>query len=296
MNSAPVERVSSSSILLLILVSYFWGTGIVGSKLALRFLPPFLYSGYRYLIASLILLALLRLTSKETPGSLKEWGSLALLGLMHTTGLYGFVYLGMDYITAGKTIVILNSQPFWVALFAPLFLMEKRFNLAKVAGLALGFLGVVTIFLSDILKFSPADLKGGLLVLMAALSWSAGTIYAKRLMLASSSLLVVSTQMFIGAIPLMILGQLVPSPARAGMTPEAGALVVGLALFCTCVPYLVWFSLLKRHPSALLSSFNFLQIIFNVAMAYPVLGEVPGASVVLGAIFVSLGIFVVNRF
>src|SRR3989304_8604266 len=119
MNSAPVERVSSSSILLLILVSYFWGTGIVGSKLALRFLPPFLYSGFRYLIASLILLTLLRLTSRETPGSIKDCGRLAMLGLMHTTGLYGFVYLGMDYITAGKTIVILNSQPFWVALFAP---------------------------------------------------------------------------------------------------------------------------------------------------------------------------------
>lgn len=296
MNCRSLERLSLSSMLLMTLLTYFWGLGLVGSKVALRFLPPFLYPGYRFLIGSLILLSIHKLTSKETPASGKEWGRLAILGLIHTSSLYGFLYTGLDYITAGKTIVILNSQPFWIALFAPIFLKERRFNLAKVAGLVLGFMGVAVIFSEDILQFRPTDLKGGLFVLGGALSWSTGTIYAKRLMIASSSLLAVSTQMFIGAWPLIIIGHLAPSQPRLGFTPEAVALVVGLALFSTCVPYFLWFWLLKRNPSALLSSFNFLQIVFAVIMAYPILGEQPGTALILGVVLVSLGIFVVNRF
>ena len=290
------DKLSLGAVLLVLIVSYFWGLGIVGSKLALKFFTPFAYSGFRFLIASLFLLAVAFFTGQPMPKKKRDWAGLGLLGFLHTTLLYSFLYTGMDYITAGKTIVILNSQPFWVALAAPLFLLEKRFNLAMVAGLLLGFIGVSVIFIKDILQFNPADLRGGGLVLLAALSWTAGTIYAKRLMLSVPPLVTVALQMFLGSLPLLVLGGVVPYEARLGLGLVSAALLVGLAIFCSCTPYFLWFWLLKRYPSGILSSFNFLQIIFSVAMAYPILGETVGLSLVVGAALVSLGIYMVNRF
>lgn len=289
-------KLSLGAVLLVIIVSYFWGLGIVGSKLALKFFTPFIYSGFRFLIASLVLLAAAFFTGQPMPKRKGDWAGLALLGFLHTTLLYSFLYAGMDFISAGKTIVILNSQPFWVVLAAPLFLLEKRFNLAMVAGLLLGFIGVSIIFIRDILQFNPADLKGGSLVLLAALTWSAGTIYAKRLMFSVPALVTVAVQMFLGSLALLVLGVVAPYEARLGLSLASAGLLVGLALFSSCTPYFLWFWLLKRYPSGILSSFNFLQIIFSVAMAYPILGETAGPSLVVGALLVSLGIYMVNRF
>lgn len=265
-------------------------------KVLLDYFPPLLLAGGRFFIASLVFFAVAKLQGLKLPREPREVLNLLVLGLAHTTMLNGFRFLALDLTGAGKVAVFFNTQALFVALFAPHFVNEQRFGLAKSIGLATGFAGVLAIFAGDVLAFSLVDLFGAFFAALGALSWTVGTFWVKRLPQESSLTLANGIQMLAGSFPLLALGFTVEGIGR--VTPSNNALLLlGLLIaLCTCVAYILWFKALKAGPAGIISSFNFLSVVFTVTMGVFLLHEPASLVVFLGAALVSAGIFIVNRF
>jgi drug/metabolite transporter (DMT)-like permease len=96
------------------------------------------------------------------------------------------IFFGLDYTTAARGALMINTMPFWVLIGAHFWLGE-RITLTKFAGLVLAFAGVALVF-SDKLSLPDASaIRGDLMLLGAGILWAATTIVIKGSRLATAS-------------------------------------------------------------------------------------------------------------
>jgi len=141
-------------VLLLVLIK-FWSA---------RQSAALTFAGLRYTLAFLCLAPLVLLSSRNRAAvkslTRKDWGRLALLGLIFYTLAQGTLFLSLAYLPAAMVSLLLNLTSIVVGLFGIVFLREHP-SRGQWFGIALTVIGVAVYFF-------PVDIKGlqmvGLLV------------------------------------------------------------------------------------------------------------------------------------
>src|SRR5436190_863055 len=127
----------------LVVVWLLFGSAFVGLKIGVAAVPPFLFSGSRFLAAGAILLAWCAWRSgwrlELRPADVMAAG---LVGLGLMGGGQGAASWAAQELSPGILAVLITTVPLWVALLSWLFL-HQRPPLPALAGIATGFLGVV---------------------------------------------------------------------------------------------------------------------------------------------------------
>lgn len=212
--------------------------------------------------------------------------------------LFGFefalIFLGLDFTTAARATLMVNSMPFWVLLGGH-FLLGERITMQKFAGLALAFAGVVLVFSDELSVPGPDAIWGDLMCLAAGILWAATMLVIKGTKLsAASAEKTLLYQLFVSAI---ILVPFVPlaGPVLRDVTPLATGSLLLQAVFIVAFTYVLWFWLMRRYPASGLSSFAFLTPAFGVMCAGLLLNE-PLSIRIFGALaLIGAGLLVVNR-
>lgn len=212
--------------------------------------------------------------------------------------LFGFefvlMFVSLDYTTAARGVLMINTMPFWVLIGAH-FLLGERMSLVGFLGLLLAFCGVALVFSDNLSLPDPRALIGDVMMLVAAAAWGFTTIVIKRSKLATASAektllyqLVVST---IVLLPLLAF----TGPLLREVTWLATGSAVFQAVFVVAFTYLVWFWLVRRYPAAGLSSFTFLSPVFGVLAGGLLLGEPLSWRIFVALALIAVGLVVVNR-
>jgi drug/metabolite transporter (DMT)-like permease len=94
-------------------VCIVWGTTYVAIKIALDTIPPFLMGGIRYVIAGLILGALVMARGHRLP-PWSSWGRLSVLAFCMLLMGNGGVVWGVQYLPSGLSAVLIGTSPFWI--------------------------------------------------------------------------------------------------------------------------------------------------------------------------------------
>ncbi len=204
------------------------------------------------------------------------------------------IFFGLDYTSAARGTLMVNTMPFWVLIGAHFWLGE-RITPTKFVGLVLAFAGVILV-LSDELSLPSADAVAGDLMLLAAGGlWGLTTLFIKGSRLATVSaektLLYQLAVSAVVAIPLI--------PLAGPIVREASALATASffvqAIYIVAFTYVVWFWLMRRYPASGLSSFTFLSPAFGVAFAALLLGEPLSWRIFLALVLIAVGLIIVNR-
>ena len=125
-------------------VCVVWGTTYLAIHVALETVPVLLVAGLRWMAAGAIMSGVMLATGRRLPEP-RLWAPLALLGLLMNVVGNGFVVYAQQYVASGLTAVLIATTPFWTALMERLLLNGERFSLKSLAGLALGFSGIVVL-------------------------------------------------------------------------------------------------------------------------------------------------------
>src|SRR5260370_3832178 len=125
--------------------------GIGGSawlfiKVGLADLPPFTFAGIRFVLASLILALLVIARGAPWPRTRREWGLIAVVGLLQFALNYGLVFWGEQHISSGLAAVLQSTFPVFVLVIAHFSLPQERMTGAKGFGVLLCVFGVAVIF------------------------------------------------------------------------------------------------------------------------------------------------------
>jgi drug/metabolite transporter (DMT)-like permease len=155
-----------------------WSTGFIGAKYGLPYAEPFTFLLYRFIAATLLLLALSLALRARWPRTRRETLHIVMAGLMVHGGYLGGVFGAIHHgVSAGGIALIAGLQPVLTAIAAgPLF--GERVRPRQWLGFGLGVAGVTLVVWHRL--HGGAEAAGYVLALTALLSITAGTLYQKR--------------------------------------------------------------------------------------------------------------------
>lgn len=154
-----------------------WGSTYLGIRFAIESLPPFLMAGTRFLIAGGLMYAWARLRSGSPRPSLKDWRDAAIVGGLLFLGGNGLVVWAEQKVASGPAALIIATEPLWIVLVALLLPGAARPGPRAILGLIAGFAGVALLMAPGM--GGAVDVVGAIALVIAALSWAIGSIYAQ---------------------------------------------------------------------------------------------------------------------
>src|SRR6266498_4370959 len=182
-----------------------WGSTYLAIRFSVETIPPFLHAALRFLISGAILFFWRRAAGDPAP-TLSNWKATAIVGAALLLGGNGLVAWAEQRVPSGIAALMISTSPFWLVLFEAVRAGGTRPTWQSIFGLILGFGGVfLLIGPAEILGTEASfDTFGIILLLLAPLFWSIGSIYARGADMPKSTLLSTGMQMLTGAVALFI--------------------------------------------------------------------------------------------
>ena len=205
-----------------------------------------------------------------------------------------FLYLGMLYTDAARSVIFVYLSPFVVAIGAHI-LLKERLNIIKTIGLILAFFGIYLVFKGKPSAYNRLMLLGDMLEIMAAIFWGATTLYIKKYLAHKVHPINTFLYQLVFSIPVIfVCAYVLEDVWIRDINPIVIGSVIYQSFIVAFVSYLMWFKLIHIYPVGKLSVFTFLTPIFGVFSGILFLKEQLTIGLTLGLILVCFGIYCAN--
>ncbi|MBN8638824.1 MAG: DMT family transporter [Anaerolineae bacterium] len=285
------------------LVALIWGSSFLLIRIGVEELSPFQVVFIRTGIAAVGINLVLVLLKKRLPLDFKRLFPLIVIGIGNTTIPFALITWGEQSIDSGLAAVLQSSAAFFTMLIAHFVFFDEKLSLKKVAGLILGFLGVVTLasrsWASGTLVVN--ELTGALAIVLASLFYAVFTIYSRKQINTRYEPIVVSAgAMTFAAISSGILMVLAPyfngEPATMLVDVSSDVLIaIGLlGLVNTFVAYLMYYWVVQQLGAGRASMVTYVVPAVGLILGVLILNEPLDWQIIVGAALIFCGIAVVN--
>ena len=268
--SARPARIEAIFAFLAIYV--IWGSTFLAIRFAVESIPPLFTAATRHLVAGSILLAW-ALWKGERP-TRQGWRAGLVLGFLFFFVSHGLLHWAELKVPSGVAALVIAIEPAIVALLLPVLKLGSAPRGATWAGLALGAGSVVLLFRPDVSAGEGVSV-GLVAVLVSAMAWSLGIVYARKLQPANGSTLNAALPLVCGSLMLLVGGLLRGEHHAFQLSQVSAPSLLGL-LFLIFFGSLTAFSayawLLKNVRISIVTTYAFVN---------------PVGAVVLGTLFLS---------
>lgn len=277
----------------LILVTLIWGLNFPVMKLGSHYLTPLSFAAWRFFLGALCLLPLAVKRQGKPWHSGRDFWPLFLLGFLQTTIMGGAVHLGISMVNSGITSVVLYSYPFFFTFLAFLLLREPLTG-KQMAGLIIGFAGLILVV--DPWKMHPtnAELTGILVLLGGSIGWSLATVYLKVAFKTRDKLVATTYQMFYGSLVLLLVAAFADHGLRFSWAAPGLGTILYTAFLASALVFAILLTIQARYPASQTSVYLFLVPVFGVLFSSLLLGEKLTLNLLLGLALIATGIITVN--
>ena len=234
----------------LLSLALIWGSSFMFIEIALRDLSPSATMTGRLLFASIMLGGILvaRRGFAQAVRCVRDFGwAGVVLGVITTALPFWLIAWGQTRIDSGIAAIANASMPIFVVILAIWFAKHERVTGWRAFGMALGLLGVgVLVGVGPEGGWSGAI--GTLAVVLASISYAAGSLYSQHKLGDSSGLLVSTASVFWGTLVILPFG-IAQAPSELPNW-EAVASVAVLGLLGTGIGLLMYLSMLDKFGSS----------------------------------------------
>lgn len=284
------------------IVYVVWGSTYLAIRIGVQpshgeGLPPLLMASVRFALAGLLMLAFFarRPAADGLPDPLgwKQWGAAAIIGNALLLGGNGLVSIAEKRIPSGIAAVLVATVPTWAALLGALFRLE-RVTVRHAAGLALGFAGVAILVVGH--GSGKVDAVGVVMVVGAALSWAAGSVWATRAPTVRRPLVMTGMEMVCGGLGCAIVGLARGEAADfhpAAVPTRSWLALVYLVIFGSMVAYTAYVWLLHNARLSLVTTYTYVNPLVAVALGALILNESLSARTLLASVAIVVGVMLI---
>ena len=279
--------------LLLIVLSLLWGGSFFFVELALRDLPPFTVVLSRVALAALALHIYILATGRRMPRDLGLWGAFFVMGFLNNFIPFSLIVWGQVSIDGGLAAILNATTPIFTVILAHLLTRDERMTPNKIAGVVLGFVGVVVLIGPESLRGLGGNALAQLAVIGASVAYAFAAIYGRRFK--GVPTLFTSAGMLTGSAVMMLPVALLldrPWALRPGSLTLAA--VVGLALLSTAAAYLIYFTVLREAGATNVLLVTLLIPVSAILLGVLVLGERLHWSAFAGMALILTGLLAVD--
>ncbi|MET9509590.1 EamA family transporter [Streptomyces flavidovirens] len=287
-------RVSGAVWAALAIVYVLWGSTYLGIRIVVESMPPFLSAGARFIVAGLLLTALvawrqglvaLRVTRRQL-------ASAATVGLLLLVGGNGLVVLAETSVPSGLAALLVAAVPMWVVLLRAG--SGDRPPLWTFAGVLLGLAGLVVLTVPGL--SGEVKLAGVLTVIAGTVLWSLGSFASSKIPMPANPFATSAYEMLAGG-----LGCLVPALVRgehhgfdmAEISTRSWIALAYLIVFGSLVAFTAYAWLLHTAPLSLVSTYAYVNPVVAVVLGALILNERLTWPITLGGAIVVAGVCVI---
>ncbi|MCG5217579.1 EamA family transporter [Streptosporangium soli] len=273
-------------------VCVVWGSTYLGIAIAIESIPPLLSGAMRFVLAA-PLLALILLLIKGRAAlrmSAKEFGGAALAGFLLLTGGNGMVAVAEQHISSGMAALLVASIPLWLVIFR--IATRDRPRVLSLAGVLVGFCGVAGLSLTGGTGGSSGE--GIAIILLATLSWSAGSFISSRVPMPANPFAASSVEMLVGGTALAVLGLALGERADlAEISTRSWAALAYLILVGSLIGFTSYVWLLGNAPISLVATYAYVNPVVAVLLGVLILGEHVTAPMIVAGLVIVVGVALV---
>jgi len=272
-----------------VLVAAIWGVNFVAIEVGLRDLPPLVLTALRFVAAAV---PLIFFVPRPTARLRYVVGYGLVLGVLKFGVLFTALAAGMS---PGLASLVLQAQALMSVLLAATVLRERP-SRSQVAGVLVGSAGIGLLAVSS---GGRSTVIGFVLTLFAAASWAVANL-VMRASQESRPLSLLVWSSLVPPLPLFGLAGVVDGPrvvfdAIAGLSGRSILAIGYVAYVSTLVGFGIWNRLIGQYSVARVAPFSLLVPVFGLSASWLLLGERVGATELVAAAIVLIGLMLVVR-
>ena len=200
------------------------------------------------------------------------WAAFFVMGLTNNVIPFSLIAWAQGHVPSGLAAILNATTPLFAVILANYMTKDEPMTPARVAGVIVGFFGVVILIGADALSGATTDILADLALLLASVFYAFSPIYGRRFSRAGLPPMVAATGQFTAAAVMILpLCLVVDRPWELPLPnlPVWGALL-GLAVTSTVLAYIIYYRVLATAGAVNLMLVTFL---------------VPVSAIFLGALF-----------
>jgi drug/metabolite transporter (DMT)-like permease len=148
-------------------------------KIAVQEIGPITLVAFRVLFGLLFGLVVILIQRPRLPRDLKGWSPVLILGIINVAIPFFLISWGEQAIDSAVAAILDATVPLFTILVAHYLLHDDKMTVPKVAGLLIGFAGVVVLMSKDI-GASASSILGQLAVVLASMFYAGSSVYARK--------------------------------------------------------------------------------------------------------------------
>lgn len=260
-------------------------------ELALESFAPLQVSAGRIAIGTVTLLLVLVVTRGRLPRPGRIWLHAAVIGMLMNVVPFSLFAWGQTEISSIDAGIWNATTPLMAAVAAYLVFRDERATVRGVAGLLVGFSGVMVV-LAPWLGLGGGELAGHLALAGAAACYGLGTPYMRRHFGGRPEGVVAlsAAQLLCASVVIVTASLVVDGIPEANATQTAFWSVVALGALGTGIAYVLFTSVIRAAGATVAASVTYLMPIVSTTLGAFVLGETLGWNEPVGAAVILAGV------
>jgi drug/metabolite transporter (DMT)-like permease len=277
---------------LLIVLSTLWGASFLFVAVQVTELSPVTIVTLRVVISALLLAVALAVMRVRMPRDGLSWRDFVIMGLLNNVFPFTLIAYGQSHIPSALASILNATAPLFTVVVAHLMTADEKMTPARIAGVLVGFAGVVVMIGPSALADIGGELLPELACLTAALGYASSAVFARRFSRRGIPPMAIATGQMTTASLIMLpvwlaLGQ--PWTLPVPGLPVIAA-VFALALLSTVVAYIIYYRVLATAGSVNLMLVTFLIPVTGILLGALVLGERLAPRHFLGMAAIGIGL------
>jgi drug/metabolite transporter (DMT)-like permease len=276
-------------------ICIIWGTTYLAIKIGVSDLPPFLFAGFRWIIAGPLFISILFIKKYKLP-TFKDIKHLAVVGILLLGFGNGLVVVGEQWLPSGLTSLLITTLPFWIVGIESFVPKGPKLNLTVVLGLLTGLVGVSVIFSENLTDIWNAEYFPGVISLLTAMAvWGSGTVYSKYNKVSVHPIMGAAVQMVIAGVLQILLGLSLGEWEKFYFTTESFLAFSYLTFVASILGYGSYMYAVSHLPISFVSTYTYINPVIALTLGWLVLDETISLEIIIGAVVIFGGVALVRR-
>jgi drug/metabolite transporter (DMT)-like permease len=290
-----IQRSTRIDWLLFVILGFMWGSSYLFIKIGVDAgLSPFTLISLRLGIGFILLASVVLVAREALPRDPRTYGHLVVMGAVNIAIPFSLITWAELTVDSALASILNAAVPLFVIVIAAIFLRDERITLNRLAGLAVGFVGVAIL-----VGFDPADIgrsntAGEIALIGSTISYACGAVYARRNIHGLRPMIPALFQVGFALVMVLVLAFVFERPLNVGMTPNAMFAVIWLGLLGSGLAYLVFFRILGRWGATRTSMVAYLLPVYGIALGGLILHEPIDIRLLVGTALIIGGVALVN--
>jgi drug/metabolite transporter (DMT)-like permease len=268
-----MTQLSRKDLVLLALLTLFWGLNWPVMKIGVRDFPPLTFRTISMLggLVVIWLAARAQGASLAIPAGARM--TVIRLAIPNMLIWHSMIIIGVKLLSSGRAAILGYTMPAWAVLSGLIFFGD-RISRSALVGIALAMSGAVLLLSSEFSRLSGQPV-GTVLALIAAAGWGFGTVLMKRTQLDMPTISLTFWMLSFTTVIMAMLALIFEYPAIRMPHPIEWAAIIYNSAIIFGFAHVVWFRLARILPPVASSlSVMFIPVLGTFSGAW-ILGEVP---------------------